>query len=214
MAGAADVTAAAADGAGTVSADGFFAAGVVASGRRSGPFCPQAPSTRDSGRARNNATARVVADGAPRAGGPLSTLGARRVASIPKILLAMTSATASPTPGPIASAALSDAEYRQRTASVLASIEATVDRWLQEDVIDIDSHRTGGLLELSFPNRSKIVINTQPPLHELWLASVAGGFHYRWNGAGWSDTRDGSDFFDALSREASAQGGQALHFHL
>jgi CyaY protein len=30
-------------------------------------------------------------------------------------------------------------------------MESTVDRWLQDDVIDIDSQRTGGLLELSLP---------------------------------------------------------------
>lgn len=108
--------------------------------------------------------------------------------------------------------ALSDAEYRQLTQAVLASIESTVDRWLEDDVIDIDSQRTGGLLELSFPDGSKIVINTQPPLHELWLAARAGGYHYRHAAGQWLDTRDGSEFFAALSREASVQGGLALVF--
>ena len=32
---------------------------------------------------------------------------------------------------------LSDAEYRQLTNRLLAAIEATTDRWLQDDVIDI-----------------------------------------------------------------------------
>jgi CyaY protein len=107
---------------------------------------------------------------------------------------------------------LSDSEYHRLTSAVLASIEATADRWLQDDVIDIDSHRTGGLLELIFPDRSRIVINTQPPLHELWLASRAGGFHYRHVDGRWLDTRDGAEFFATLSREASAQAGQPLRF--
>jgi len=124
----------------------------------------------------------------------------------------MTSAIAPQTLDAAPPAALTDAEYDRQTGAVLAAIEATADRWLQDDVIDIDSHRTGGLLELSFPDRSKIVINTQPPLHELWLASQAGGFHYRWSGGHWRDTRDGSEFFEALSREASAQGGRPLRF--
>ena len=55
--------------------------------------------------------------------------------------------------------------------AVLQHIETTADRWLEDDVIDIDVHRTGGLIELSFPGGSKIVINTQPPLHELWLGA-------------------------------------------
>ncbi|MDO9094298.1 MAG: iron donor protein CyaY [Rubrivivax sp.] len=108
--------------------------------------------------------------------------------------------------------ALSDADYQRETAALLARIEATADRWLQDDVIDIDTHRTGGLLELSFPNGSKIVINTQPPLHELWMAARNGGFHYRWVDGQWCDTRDGSEFIAALSQHASQQGDKPLQF--
>lgn len=108
--------------------------------------------------------------------------------------------------------ALSDADYRRLTAAVLACVEAEADRLLQDDVVDIDTSRTGGLLELSFPNGSKIVINTQPPLQELWLAARAGGFHYRHAQGRWVDTRDGSEFFTTLSREASAQAGRPIHF--
>ena len=107
---------------------------------------------------------------------------------------------------------LTDGEYLARTAAVLASVEAAVDRWLQDDVVDIDTHRTGGLLELSFPNGSKIVLNTQPPLHELWMAARAGGFHYKHVDGRWLDTREGRDFFDALSACASEQAGVALRF--
>jgi CyaY protein len=106
-----------------------------------------------------------------------------------------------------------DAEYHQRAATALAAIEAQVDRWLDEDVIDIDSHRTGGLLELALPNGSKLIINTQPPLHELWLAAKAGGFHFRLQADGhWLDTKDGIDFFQRLSEQATAQAGKTLVF--
>ena len=111
-----------------------------------------------------------------------------------------------------AAASLSDADYQHATNALLARIEAAADRWLQDDVIDIDTQRTGGLLELSFPNGSKIIVNTQPPLHEVWLAARDGGFHYRWSAGSWVDTRDGSEFLRALSRHASAQGGLALEF--
>lgn len=107
---------------------------------------------------------------------------------------------------------LSDAEYHRLSQAVLASIEAATDRWLQDDVVDIDTHRTGGLLELVFPQGSKIVINTQPPLHELWLAARGGGFHYRYVQGQWRDTRTGGEFFEALSEHASLQAGQALRF--
>ena len=83
-----------------------------------------------------------------------------------------------------------------------------------DDVIDIDTHRTGGLLELSFPDGSKIVVNTQPPLHELWMAARSGGFHYKYVQSHWADTRDGRDFFDALSACASEQAGKPFRFSL
>lgn len=108
--------------------------------------------------------------------------------------------------------ALSDADYQRETRELLAGIEATTDRWLQEDLIDIDTQRTGGLLEMSFPDGSKIIINTQPPLQEVWLAARGGGFHYRWVAGQWRDTRDGGEFMAALSEHASRQAGQALNF--
>lgn len=107
---------------------------------------------------------------------------------------------------------LSDAQYHAITAALLARIEAIVDRWLQDDVVDIDTQRTGGLLELSFPNGSKIVINTQPPLHEVWMAARRGGYHYKHVGGQWRDTRDGGEFFAALSECASEQAGRTLKF--
>lgn len=107
---------------------------------------------------------------------------------------------------------LTDAEFHSRTGAVLSSIESTVDDWLQNDVVDIDTHRTGGLLELSLPNGSKLIINTQPPLHELWLAARAGGFHFKYVDGRWLDTREGQEFFQLLSKCASEQSGVALTF--
>jgi CyaY protein len=117
----------------------------------------------------------------------------------------MSSATPPATP-------LSDSAFHALAGAVLASIEAAVDRWLDQDVIDIDAQRTGGLLELSFPGGSKIVLNTQPPLHELWLASRAAGQHFRHVEGRWLDSRDGSEFFAVLSQQASAQAGKPLVF--
>jgi CyaY protein len=107
----------------------------------------------------------------------------------------------------------SDAEYRERTAALFAGIEATIDRWLQDDVIDIDAQRTGGLLELTLPGGSgKLILNTQPPLHEVWLAARGGGFHFRFVEGRWLDTKTGAEFIDVLSQQAGAQAGRPLRF--
>ena len=116
----------------------------------------------------------------------------------------MSTAPATPT--------LSDAEYRRETDALLSRIEAATDRWLDTDIVDIDTQRNGGMLELTFGDGSKIIVNTQPPLHEVWLAARAGGYHYRWVAGHWLDTRDGSEFFAALSRHASEQSGKTLQF--
>ena len=108
--------------------------------------------------------------------------------------------------------AMTDAEYHRLATAVLSRVETTLDGWLQNDVVDIDSQRTGGLLELTLPAGSKIIINTQPPLQELWLAARAGGYHFKHVDGQWRDTKDGVEFFDRLSREASAQAGTALAF--
>ena len=79
-------------------------------------------------------------------------------------------------------------------------------------MVDIDSSRTGGLLELTLPDHSKIILNTQPPLQEMWLAARSGGFHFKYAGGQWLDTRDGSEFLASLSRCASEQAGRALAF--
>jgi CyaY protein len=114
-------------------------------------------------------------------------------------------------PAEIVPTPLTDSEYHAKASAVLAGVEAAVDRWLQDDVIDVDAQRTGGLLELAFPNGSKIVLNTQPPLHELWLAARSGGFHFRHMQGRWLD-REGREFFDTLSRCASEQAGVPLAF--
>ena len=107
---------------------------------------------------------------------------------------------------------LQDTEYQAAAERVLAAIERQCDDWLQRGVIDVDSNRAGGLLELEFPNGSKIVVNKQPPLHEIWLAARNGGFHFKFVDAAWRDTRDGVEFFARLSEEATRQGGKPLQF--
>ena len=106
---------------------------------------------------------------------------------------------------------LTDSQYEVLASQVLARIEAAVDGWLQDDVIDIDAQRTGGLLELSLPGAGgKLVVNTQPPLHELWLAARSGGYHFRWVEGRWLDTKDGREFHAVLSQALTAQSGTRL----
>ena len=113
---------------------------------------------------------------------------------------------------PPAAETLTDAEYERRARQTLAAVEATVDRLLEDDIVDIDASRTGGLLELAFPAGGRIVINTQPPLQELWLASPAGGWHFKSVAGRWIEAREGREFFAELSQCATQQAGLEVRF--
>ncbi len=68
------------------------------------------------------------------------------------------------------------------------------------------------MLEIEFiDNGSKIIVNSQAPMKEMWVAARSGGFHYKRVGDEWRNTRDGSEFFAALSDVATEQGGAPSH---
>jgi CyaY protein len=46
----------------------------------------------------------------------------------------------------------------------------------------------------------------------LWLAARSGGYHYKHVKGRWLDTREGREFFAALSACASEQSGLSLSF--
>jgi CyaY protein len=119
---------------------------------------------------------------------------------------------------------MTDLEFQDRADALLQAVEAACDRINDETDADIDNQRSGGMVTLSFVNRSQIVINLQKPLHEVWLAAREGGYHYRWvpaaSGAtaqagsvgAWVASKTGAEFFADLNRCASQQSGINLRF--
>jgi CyaY protein len=107
---------------------------------------------------------------------------------------------------------MTDTEFMDRAESALRAIEASCDRINDESDTDIDNQRVGGMITLSFKNRSQIIINLQKPLHEIWLAAKSGGYHYKFDGRQWMDTKGQGEFFANLSHQASEQAGCALEF--
>ena len=107
---------------------------------------------------------------------------------------------------------MTDLEYQDQAENVLKAIELACDRINDETEADIDNQRTGGMVTLTFANRSQIIVNLQKPLHEIWMAARAGGFHFKFRDGQWRDTRDASEFFSSLSRYASEQCGTPLVF--
>ena len=107
---------------------------------------------------------------------------------------------------------MTDSEYQDLAEALLRSVERGCDRINDESDADLDNQRVGGMVTMTFANRSQIIINLQKPLHEVWMAARSGGFHYQWDGTQWVDTKGHGEFFAHLSRCASEQAGQALAF--
>jgi CyaY protein len=106
---------------------------------------------------------------------------------------------------------MSETEFLDLAETTLTTIESAMDRLNDEDLLDVECKRSGNVLEIEFiGNGSKIIVNSQAPMQELWVAAKSGGFHYKRVGADWINTRDGSELFAALSQLASAQGGAEI----
>jgi len=107
---------------------------------------------------------------------------------------------------------MTDSEFLDQAEKLLKAVELSCDRINETTDADIDNQRSGGMVTLVFVNRSQIVINLQKPLHEVWMAAKSGGFHYKFDGNQWNDSKGQGEFFASLSRYASEQAGRALAF--
>jgi CyaY protein len=112
---------------------------------------------------------------------------------------------------------IDDKQFHQLGSQLLHSIEVALES--ADDELDLDVARQGGnVINIRFRDKSVIVVNTQPPLHEIWVAAKSGGYHYRWAGTLaqplWLDTKTGKELLSDLSEFASAQAGQPVKIEL
>jgi len=103
---------------------------------------------------------------------------------------------------------MTESEFLALADRILAAIEAQADEWYDELDIDVEAERNGGVLTLAFDSGVRVVINSQAPLQEMWVAAPSGGFHYRLRDGVWCDTRGGPDLTTALSTICSAASGR------
>ncbi|MCW2479070.1 iron donor protein CyaY [Candidatus Symbiopectobacterium sp. NZEC135] len=105
---------------------------------------------------------------------------------------------------------MNDSEFHQLADALMLTIEEALDDF--EGDADIDYETNGGVMTLSFENGSKIVINRQEPLHQVWLATKAGGYHFNYRDEQWICDRSGESFFALLAQACSAQAGEDVSF--
>jgi CyaY protein len=104
-----------------------------------------------------------------------------------------------------------DSGFVQRGAATLRRIQDALDQAVARDDLDCDCELEGSVLRVNFNDGSRIVINLQPAVEEVWVASRRGGYHFRANAEGqWADTRDGCELGVRLSEEIAHHAGVAL----
>ena len=102
---------------------------------------------------------------------------------------------------------MDDKEFNTLAEATLARIDAA----LEASGADVDCQvAAGGVLEIEFDDGSKIIVNRHGVAREIWVAARSGGFHFRWDGAVWRDTRDHTELMEKLSTLASQQAGESV----
>jgi len=99
-----------------------------------------------------------------------------------------------------------DTEFHALAASQYQAIEDGI----EASGVDIDYETNGGVLTLTFPNRSKIIINKQEPLHQIWVATRKNGHHFEYRDGQWIDIREGHELMALLTEACSSQAGEPV----
>ena len=102
---------------------------------------------------------------------------------------------------------MTETEFNQLADKALSDLETALN---QVDA-DIDfAFIAAGVLEIECANGSKIIVNRHAASQEIWIAARSGGFHYRWDGQCWRDTRSQVECFAALAVLLSEQTEQSI----
>ena len=103
---------------------------------------------------------------------------------------------------------MNDSQYNLIAENLLLAVEESI----ENSGVDIDYEGVGGLLTLTFKNGSKIIINKQAPLHEIWVATKFNGHHFAYTESEelWIDKRGGDEFWQFLSAAVSKQANVEL----
>ena len=102
---------------------------------------------------------------------------------------------------------MTETEFHRAVDAALDRVESAL---AAHDALDVDLE--GGVLTITCPDDTRVIVNRQTPNREIWVAARSGGFHFAWRGDAWRDTRSGDELFDSLARIIAAQSGERVAF--
>jgi len=104
---------------------------------------------------------------------------------------------------------MTESEFNDKIDDTLIQIEEAIDN----SEADLDYETAGGILTITVESsNTKIIINRQLPLSQLWVAAKSGGYHYDYDAATqtWLNDNDKQELFIALSQFCTEQNGAAI----
>ena len=100
---------------------------------------------------------------------------------------------------------MNETEFHRTVDAVLARIESAVEA---SDTLEVDLE--SGILTITCPDDTRVIVNRQTPNREIWVAARSGGFHFSWRDGEWRDTRSGEELFASLARVITQQAGENI----
>ena len=108
---------------------------------------------------------------------------------------------------------MKESEFHALADARFQAIEEAVEAAVERSGVDIDADTSGGVLTLTFENKSKIIINKQAPLSQIWVATRANGYHFDYQDGLWIDNREGHELMALLASASTAQAGQTVELN-
>ena len=102
---------------------------------------------------------------------------------------------------------MNDSQYDLIADELLLRVEEAIEESLENTDEEIDYEGVTGLLTLTFKNNTKIILNKQAPLHEIWVATKFNGHHFVYQEDHWQDKRNDVEFWQFISAAVSKQAG-------
>ena len=105
---------------------------------------------------------------------------------------------------------MDESEFNQRIDDTLFLIEGAI----ESTGADIDYDTIAGILTLEFDDQSKIIINRQSALSQLWIAARSGGFHLDFIDGQWFCRKENCSLGQLMDQLCEEQGNFPIRLGL
>ncbi|MCW5196730.1 iron donor protein CyaY [Buchnera aphidicola (Pemphigus obesinymphae)] len=103
-------------------------------------------------------------------------------------------------------------EFHKITDKLMFTIQDTLDNHLGN--ADIDCEIQYYTMTIIFDNKSKIIINRQESLRQIWLATKKNGYHFEYKEKKWICNKSKKNFWDILTQACITESKELIQFKI